>query len=393
MSGISFTLKEAIMVEEKKLQGRPLGLIKVKIDTVRTIAQNYYIDYNKKSGAPKVGRGGGSLDNGNEEPHDINDLHLIEVELWRKSLEESEDYFRGTANSLGTEDEYYEKYTLLSYYDYAHERLSRWYGDSIILNPNEPSILETGIGQPIGHTGKFSESPSIDRKFRGAIYYANRYVKDYTRTTPNNYTSLPLYPHTLTIPGEVTINTLTKASSILPRNRQTVMGLFIEGTGGTFKLRIGNWTSDAIELNTHPTALVLDPESTLGEPLYDPIKIYPPKRLRSRVWMIAISKEFAIDQNGGYDNAIEVDVTDIENYMDHGFIPTTVTESTLVNFQNTCNVKIIGHYLNLADEPWVNLPNVKEQTTVSGPGYCELVLGEWKLISFTVGHNLTGGVY
>lgn len=115
-------------------------------------------------------------------------------------------------------------------------------------------------------------------------------------------------------------------------------------------------------------------------------------------WIIHIYSAASVDQMGGYNCPLVVDVSGIQGYTGHGLVPTVYTQNLpfyatipSFSFQYDCNVKHIGHYVDMTQEPWASL--FTENKTVTGPGFAELVLGQWKVISFTVGNNLSGAEY
>lgn len=360
------------MVELKRLYGKPLGVLTLKMYYQRIFASCAYKDCNLRSGAPKMAK----PNNSNPAPGDI------DYETQTRSIEEAE-----LANG--------------TYYDQAVELLPRTY--SIGSLSSSEQLSESGLGLPPSRgTDPYFRYAYPDTSF-GDTYYT---LTAYNRTTlsgiPNtneNNSVEYLYPLCVTVPAKITINMTNNTASFTPRQRGIELGFFVEGESGTIKLSLGNWESPDLDIKKYKPLTALsssfdDFESTLGQPVdgESALNLYPNLHIRSSVTQIATNPKLTDEHCGGIRDQFFVDVVNVNEYHEHQFLPTVLLENPLspqpitIDFEYTCDVELVGHYVDLTLAPWAG--KYTSSQNILGPGYMELVLGQWKVISLTVPDNL-----
>lgn len=385
------------MVEEKKLVGVPLGMLIPNYAYVRTIAQSRFLDFSRKSGAPKLGRPGGTVDYPSSE-----DLDLLLNKFFESSLEEAQEYYLNLYNQAyennpaGSHDVYMKQ----KYFDYSHEIRSR-YGWSTEVGQTNSWVDTTGIGNPNKHVGSFNTPMTPMTAFTKAYYYCNSYVKDVKRSRASNYFSGALYPHVFAYVGTAQIDLTKKSATFQPQVRQRGVAFALTAESGEFKLKIGNWTSPTISIDQTVNQDMYNPfVDTNGVSISRPMISTQNNRIRSLVWIINIDSEALLDQLGGVDGEVKLVDVSLTGYFGHKIINLLNyyyklnTVFSPINdpfgFQYDTEVELIGHYLDLSDPKW---SDVTRFTSVSGPAYLENVLGHWKLLSFTVGADIDPTYY
>lgn len=348
------------MVEVRTIIGTPLRVVMARLISLRVLAQSAYLSFNPKTGQPKGGQ-----------------FWWYASDLDDKSIEEWEAGTDGPYDPI--------------------EQQSVWAMDPFTTDSNDPQwILETGLGQPTNHMGKFntrnytSTSPNRD-------LYSMRYYTPGTTppVSPSQYNGV-LYPHeNVKELTSISIGRGTNLATVTSGKQGSLIAFCYLDTysmpqdGNFIKIHLRNSKTEEI-----PTDIfirqppLVNPNVDMGD-LSEEGGVGFAKKLRSSMFIVQDSTYNPYTLAPFIPNTFDSIRFDCEGLND-GFV-----HKLPATYSGNISNKVIPFKdkdrqcteIDLEEEPWKSKNKLID--TMQGHGYMELIFGQWRIISFTQTDDLT----